>query len=90
MAAWGEMFPDRKPRVLQPVTPIEHPFAEIGRFRYLSGTFFTGCDDLMLDLFVEPFTDRFLVSSMAMRIRLEKLGLLYREVPHPSVLAGRA
>ena len=32
IAAWDEMFPDRKPRVLQPATPIDHPFVEIARF----------------------------------------------------------
>jgi hypothetical protein len=26
------MFPDRKQRVLQPATPIDHPFVEIARF----------------------------------------------------------
>ena len=31
MAAWEEMFPDRKPRVLQPRTPIDHPFVEVPR-----------------------------------------------------------
>ena len=31
-AAWDEMFPDRKQRVLQPRTPIDHPFVEIARF----------------------------------------------------------
>jgi len=91
IAAWDEMFPDRKPRVLQPVTPIEHPFVEIDRLRRgSSGTYFTGSDDLVLDHFVKPFADRFLVSAMAMRIRLEKLGLLHREVPHQRILAGGA
>ena len=32
----------------------------------------------------------FLVSPIAMRIRLEKLGLLHREVPHQRVFAGGA
>ena len=91
MAAWDEMFPDRKPRVLQPATPIEHPFVEIDRMRRgSSGTYFTGSDDLILEHFVKPFADRFLVSAMAMRIRVEKLGLLHREVPHQRILAGRA
>ncbi len=91
MAAWDEMFPDRKPRVLQPATPIEHPFVEIDRLRRSpSGTYFTGSDDLVLEHFVKPFADRFLVSAMAMRIRLEKLGLLHREVPHQRILAGGA
>jgi hypothetical protein len=30
-AAWDEAFPDRKQRVLQPATLINHPFAEIAR-----------------------------------------------------------
>jgi hypothetical protein len=91
MAAWDEMFPDRKPRVLRPATPIEHPFVEIDRLRRSpSGTYFTGSDDLVLEHFVKPFADRFLVSTMAMRIRLEKLGLLHREVPHQRILTGRA
>jgi hypothetical protein len=91
MAAWDEMFPDRKPRVLQPATPIEHPFVEIDRLRRgSSGAFFTGSDDLVLEHFVKPFADRFLVSAVAMRIRLEKLGLLHREVPHQRILAGGA
>jgi hypothetical protein len=91
MAAWDEMFPDRKPRVLQPATPIEHPFVEIDRLRRSSsGSYFTGSDDLVLEHFVKPFADRFLVSAIAMRIRLEKLGLLHREVPHQRILAGGA
>jgi hypothetical protein len=91
MAAWDEIFPDRKPRVLQPATPIEHPFVVIDRLRRSSsGTYFTGSDDLVLEHFVKPFADLFLVSTMAMRIRLEKLGLLHSEVPHQRILAGRA
>jgi hypothetical protein len=31
MATWDEMFPDRKPRFLQPRTPINHPFVEVQR-----------------------------------------------------------
>jgi hypothetical protein len=34
--------------------------------------------------------DRFLVSPIAMRIRLEKLGLLLREVPHQRLLTSGA
>jgi hypothetical protein len=33
VAAWDEAFPDRKQRVLQPATPIKHPFVEIERLR---------------------------------------------------------
>jgi hypothetical protein len=35
-----------------------------------------------------PFAEQFLVSPIAMRIRLEKLGLLYREAPHQPALMG--
>jgi hypothetical protein len=81
-AAWDAIFPDRKRRVLQPRTPIRHPFVEIPRRIYsidLLGV--SQKDDEILDEFVRPFADRFLVSPIAMRIRLEKLGLLLRQVP---------
>jgi hypothetical protein len=38
-------------------------------------------DDEAMNEFVRPFAERFLVSMVAMRIRLEKLGLIHREVP---------
>ncbi len=78
-AAWDEAFPDRKQRVLQPETPIEHPFVEIG-------CDFDDDEDRVLDSFVRPFAERFLVSPIAMRIRLEKLGLLHRVVPRQRLL----
>lgn len=78
-AAWDEEFPDRKQRVLKPATPIEHPFIEIGRD-------FDDDEDRVLDSFARPFAERFLVSPIAMRIRLEKLGLLHRVVPRQRLL----
>jgi hypothetical protein len=78
-AAWDEAFPDRKQRVLQPEMPIEHPFVEIGRD-------FDGDQDRVLNSFARPFAERFLVSPLAMRIRLEKLGLLHRVVPRQRLL----
>jgi IrrE N-terminal-like domain len=91
MAAWYEMFPDRKPRVLEPRVPIDHPFVEIPRVKrgFRKMRFFEN-DDIMLDRIAEPFARRFLVSSIAMRIRLEKLGLLLREVPQQRILGGGA
>jgi len=53
-----------------------------------SGSFFTGNDDVVLEHFAQPFAERFLVSQIAMRIRLEMLGLLHREVPRQRVLSG--
>jgi hypothetical protein len=90
-AAWDEAFPDRKQRVIQPATPIDHPFVEIARFECrIPGAEFTESDDQALDRFAKPFAEKFLVSPIAMRIRLEKLGLLHREVPHQRILAGGA
>lgn len=90
-AAWDEAFPDRKQRVLQPATPIDHPFVEIARFECrIPGAEFTETDDLALDSFAKPFAERFLVSPIAMRIRLERLGLLHRTVPLQRLLTDGA
>jgi Zn-dependent peptidase ImmA (M78 family) len=80
-AAWDEAFPDRKQRVLQPATPTDHPFVEIARD-------FDESEDQALEHFARPFAERFLVSPIAMRIRLERLGLLHRVVPRQRLLSG--
>lgn len=90
IAAWDEMFPDRKPRVLQPETPIGHPYVEIDRMTDEFGNPIGAADDDVLDNFVRPFAEQFMVSPIAMRIRLEKLGLLHRVVPLQRVLVGGA
>lgn len=79
-AAWDEAFPDRKQRVLQPETPIDHPFVEIARD-------FDESEDQALECFAKPFAECFLVSPIAMRIRLERLGLLHRVVPRQRLLS---
>lgn len=89
LAAWNEIFPDQKRRVLQPTAPIDHLFVEIVRFdRGYPGVEITESDDAALDRFARPIAQRFLVSPIAMRIRLEKLGLLHREVPRQRFLAS--
>lgn len=91
MAAWDEMFPDRKPRVLQPRIPVSHPFVEVSRVECQIGNLDCAeTDDNMLDRVARPLAEQFLVSPIAMRIRLEKLGLLLREVPHQQLLIGGA
>ena len=45
-------------------------------------------DDNVLDSIARPFAKKFLVSPIAIRIRLEKLGLLMREVPHQPILGA--
>jgi hypothetical protein len=47
----------------------------------ISHSFDQACDDQLLDHFARPLAEQFLVSPIAMRIRLERLGLLQREVP---------
>lgn len=79
-AIWDEAFSDRKQRVLQPAAPIDHPFVEIVRD-------FDDEEDEVLEQFAKPFAKRFLVSPIAMRIRLERLGLLHRVVPRQRLLS---
>lgn len=81
-AAWDEAFPDRKQRVLQPSERIDHSFVEFSRETYVTpARVVTETDEEALDRFAAPFAKKFLVSPIAMRIRLEKLGLLHRTVP---------
>ena len=89
-AVWDEFFPDRKQRVLQPETPIAHSFVEIPKYSFqLSRQVLEyETDDEALEHFCKPLAERFLVSPIAMRIRLEKLGLLHRSVPLQRLLAG--
>jgi len=80
-AAWDELFPDRKQRVLAPKSPIPHSLVEIPRLRPLQEGTGTSEEDRALERFCRPLAERFTVSASAMRIRLEKLRLLHRTVP---------
>lgn len=90
-AAWDEFFPDRKQRVLQPEMPITHSFVEIPRRQMygLDGIDTWEDDDEALERFCKPLAERFVVSPIAMRIRLEKLGLLHRVVPLQRLLSSK-
>ena len=91
MAAWDEMFPDRKPRVLQPHPPVSHSFVEVPRVECRIGDLdCSETDDSVLERIARPLAELFLVSPIAMRIRLEKIGLLHREAPHQHILAHGA
>jgi hypothetical protein len=46
-------------------------------------------DNIGLDRIARPLAEQFIVSPIAMRIRLEKLGLLHREVPHQRILGAQ-
>ena len=79
---WREAFPDCMQRVLQPTVAISHGFVEIPRlYTQIDGRDVLETDDEALERFCKPLAQRFLVSPIAMRIRLEYLGLLHRHVP---------
>jgi Zn-dependent peptidase ImmA (M78 family) len=48
------------------------------------------CDDQLLEHIARPFAEQFLVSPIAMRIRLERLDLLHRAVPRQQSLLVRS
>jgi hypothetical protein len=70
--AWRERFGDANPQFLL----LEN------RIALLSDD-----DDEITDELIRPFAEKFKVSMEAMRIRLERLGLLHREVPRQRSLA---
>jgi hypothetical protein len=91
LQAWRDQFGNDNPRVLRRkdriVAPCDIDEEEIaGAVR----SFEQARDDEVLEHFSRPFAQQFLVSPVAMRVRLEKLGLLLREVPRQrALLLGR-
>jgi hypothetical protein len=76
---------------LQPSEPMDHAFVEIARHECrVLGAVFTENDDQAPDSFATLLAERFLVSPIAMRIRLERLGLLHRTVPLQRLLSDRS
>jgi hypothetical protein len=80
LSVWNEMFPDRRPRVLEPRVPVNHPYVDVPRPERIPGCEFEQGLETLED-FSKPLAEKFRVSPIAMRIRLEKLGLLLQEVP---------
>ncbi|MBM3340057.1 MAG: hypothetical protein FJY62_08740 [Betaproteobacteria bacterium] len=89
-AAWNESFPDGKSRVIQSETQISHPFVEVTRMNLLFGDRMIWGEtvDAAFNRIAQPIAEKFLVSPTAMRIRLEMLGLLLRQVPQQYRLTG--
>lgn len=89
-AAWNEMFPDQKQRVITPSVTIDHPFVEVTQMKLLFDRkpMWTESVDEALERIARPLAEQFLVSPTAMRIRLERIGLLLREMPHQHLFAG--
>jgi IrrE N-terminal-like domain len=91
LAAWDHAFPDRRQRVIKPDSAIDHSFVEFKRdLRITASGVEIDTDDQALESFSRPFAEKFLVSPIAMRIRLERLGLLHRTVPLQRLLSDRA
>ena len=83
LAAWEDFVGDRKRRVLQPLPAVDPPFAEVPRGpAYFGDSDRREREDQALERFCRPLASRFAVSPIAMRIRLEGLGLLLRSVPN--------
>jgi Zn-dependent peptidase ImmA (M78 family) len=79
LAAWDEVCPDRQPRVLKPAPPGLFALVEFDREALVTrGVLETESDDQALTRIARPFAIKFRVSPVAMRIRLERLGLLRR------------
>ena len=80
--AWNETFPDGGPRVLPLGVPAVPPYVELRRIEWgIADSNWSETDAQMLDRVAKPLAKRFLVSTSAMRIRLEHLGLLHSQMP---------
>jgi Zn-dependent peptidase ImmA (M78 family) len=86
MQAWLERFPDGRPRVVEGsrrkvIVSMTDP-----KERELEAKVEEWENEQAMEQVARPFAAQFIVSPIAMRIRLEKLGLLNREAAHQSAL----
>jgi Zn-dependent peptidase ImmA (M78 family) len=81
ISAWRARFGDTNARILtrknRPTLPADLKDEIAVAYRSLDQQ----RDDEALNEFVRPFAEDFAVSMVSMRIRLERIGLLHREVP---------
>jgi Zn-dependent peptidase ImmA (M78 family) len=84
--AWGRRFGNTNARILRRKNRITLPGHVSDEIAAALQSFERQSDDEAINEFVRPFADKFLVSMIAMRIRLERLGLLHRELPHQRTL----
>ena len=87
MEAWQARFGNTNARILKRKNRIALPAYVDHEIAAALRTFDQQRDDEVMNEFVRPFAKKFLVSMVAMRIRLERLGLLHREVPRQRTLA---
>jgi Zn-dependent peptidase ImmA (M78 family) len=87
-AAWDEAFPGRRCHVMDRSDREAIVNIADAEERELELNAENWQNEQAMEHFARPFAQRFLVSPQAMRIRLEKLGLLLRESPKQRVLSG--
>jgi Zn-dependent peptidase ImmA (M78 family) len=81
ISAWRERFGNTNARVLKHKNGLCFATVANDEFATALRSFNQQRDDEALNEFVRPFADKFQVSMVSMRIRLERIGLLHREVP---------
>jgi Zn-dependent peptidase ImmA (M78 family) len=87
--AWFERFGNDHPRVLRRKDRIVVPGDSEDEIVTAVRAFDEMRDNEAMEHFARPFAKHFLVSPVAMRIRLERLGLLLREAPRQRSLLIR-
>jgi Zn-dependent peptidase ImmA (M78 family) len=95
--AWRDRFGNDHPRGIRRkdgIVDVDELISMLPNFGavpvVISHSFDQACDDQLLEHFARPFAEQFLVSPIAMRIRLERLGLLHHEVPRQQSLLVRS
>jgi Zn-dependent peptidase ImmA (M78 family) len=84
--AWHDRFGNKKPRILRRNEGINAGEISDPEMRRSFERFERGHFDQAMHEFARPFAKQFQVSPIAMRIRLEKLGLLLRGNSHQRIL----
>jgi len=89
--AWRERFGSTKARIVRRKNRISltgEVSDDLAAAAAAARSFDQQRDDDAMNEFVRPFAEKFLVSMTAMRIRLERVGLLHREVPRQRAFAA--
>ena len=81
IAAWRARFGNINARILKSKDRLSLPGAANDEIVSALRSYDQQRDDKALNEFVWPFAEEFEVSMVAMRIRLERIGLLHREIP---------
>jgi len=81
IAAWQKRFGNTNARILNRKNRLILPADATDDIAEAFRSYDQQRDDEALNEFVRPFAQQFSVSMVSMRIRLEHLGLLHREVP---------